>query len=264
MLGLQEHITFKEDTHQYFAPNGDEYTSVSRLIRLVEPEFDRKGISANMARAKAKEDGISFDQAQAEILKDWDRNKDSSIDRGNFVHDNLEQYLKTGKCHLAVNNVGYRLVRFLKPFYRYYSEAILYSGKYKTAGTADLSVQRQRDKHKVWDFYDFKTNEKKGIYFDSIKRESDGKIKKHYNRFLKAPLDHLEHSNYNTYALQLSLYAYMAETTFDLKVGRLAIMFINKDYHLRVYPVPYMRMEVMTLLDYHLSIIEASWEGEEE
>lgn len=259
MIGLQEHITFKEDTHQYFDPSGEEYTSVSRILRLVTPDFDKKAVSGFMAKKMAKEEGISIDQAQHRILNEWEEAKDYSIDHGNFIHNNLEAYLKSGTCDAKVISAGKRILSFLSSYYRYYPEAILYSGKHKAAGTADLPVQRQRKRDGVWDFYDFKTNVKKGIYFDSIKR-MDGKIEKHYNRFLKAPLDHLEDSNYNTYCLQLSIYAYMAETTFGAKVGRLGIIFIGKDMSIKMYPVPYMRFEAIALLEAHLSIVNASWD----
>jgi hypothetical protein len=259
MIGLQENITFKEDTHQYFDRNGEEYTSVSRVIRKVEPEFDRHTISLAMARKKAKEDGISVDRAQEIILSEWDQKKDSSINHGNFIHGNIEAYLLSGTCDPRVIGPAKRIARFLSPFQKYFPEALVYSSKYKVAGQSDLVVQRQRTEKGIHDFYDFKTNEQKGIYFDSIKRK-DGQVEKHYNRFLKEPLSHLEHCNYNTYALQLSLYAFVSEETFNFQIGRLGIIFIGKSGSIRLYPVPYMKLEAKVLLEYHKSLTEASWD----
>lgn len=258
MLGLQEHITFKSDTHQYFDPAGEEYKSVSRILDIVKPEFDRAGISANMARVKAKEEGISVDKAQEIILAQWDQNRDSAADHGTFIHDNLEDYLNTGQCDSKIIPVGKRIIQFLSPYYKYFPEAIIYSGEHKVSGTADLPVQRTRTKKGVWDFYDYKTNQKKGIQFDSIKREG-GKIIKHYNRFLREPLTHLEDCNYNHYCLQLALYAYMAEITFDVKPGRLGIIFIDQRLKIRMHNVPYMRMEAKALLDYYKEKSTTTW-----
>ena len=259
MLGLQEHITFKEDTHQYFNPEQKEYSSVSKVLDNVQETFDRKGISAMMAITKAKDDGISVEEAQEIILTEWDHNRDSAGDHGNFIHDNLEDYLNTGKCHEKIVPVGKRIINFLSPYYKYHAEAIIYSAKHEVSGTADLSVQRTRTKKGIWDFYDYKTNQKKGIYFDSIKRDG-AKIVKHYNRFYRKPLEHLEDSNYNRYCLQLALYAYMAEITFDVKPGRLGIIFINENFKITMHAVPYMRMEAKALLDHHHDLATASWD----
>jgi len=250
MLGSQQHITFKQDTHQYFDPQGNEFKSVSRVLRTVTPEFDRKGISMAIARVQASTMGQSVAECQQQILDEWDQIRDSSIQRGNWIHENIESYLTIGSCDKKIIPVGKRIALFLKPFYRYFCESVIYDSTYSVAGTADLSVQRQRDRQGVYDFYDFKTNESRGIYYDSIKREDNGSIKKHYNQFLKDPLSHLEHCNYNLYALQLSMYAYMAERTFSIRVGRLGIIFIDGDLGVKMLPVPYMKCEVRQLLEH--------------
>ena len=259
MLGLQTHITFKEDTHQYFDPAGQEYTSVSRVLQTITPDFDRDGISLNMARAKAKQDGISVDRAQQIILQDWDHKKNSAIDRGNWIHDNIEAFLTIGSCDEKLVPVSKRVASFVAQYYKYFPEALIYASEYLTAGQSDLVVQRQKKKDGTVDFYDYKTNEAKGIYYDSIKRK-DGKIVKHYNNFLKAPLDHLEHSNYNLYSLQLSIYAYLASITFGITVGRLGIIFIDNNLKVRMIPVAYMKMEIIALLEAFKDRNKSGWE----
>jgi len=260
MLGSQTFISFKEDTHQYFDPDGNEYSSVSKVNTSVTPAFDRNGISMIMAGIKAKADGMTVQRAQQIILQDWDHKRDSAIARGNWIHDNLEQYLLSGKCDDKLIHVGKRMASFVSPYYKYFSEALIYIEQYNVAGQADLVVQRQKNKNGVFDFYDFKTNESKGIYYDSIKREANGKIKKHYNRFLYSPVEHLEHSNYNIYSLQLSLYAFMASVTFNIKVGQLAILFIDENLNIRRLPVAYLKYEVMALLDAYQDRNKSGWD----
>jgi len=259
MLGLQEHITFKEASHQYFDPQGTEFTSVSRVIQTVTPKFDRQNISMAMARKKAQEDDISVDRAQKLILQDWDHKRDSAIDRGNWIHDNLEAYLTIGSCDEKLVPVAMRVASFLSGYYKYFCEALIYDSDFNVAGQADLVPQRQQDPKGVVDFFDYKTNESRGIYFDSIKRK-DGAIVKHYNQFLKEPLSHLEHCNYNTYSLQLSIYAYMAAQTFGITVGKLGIIFIDKEFKIRMYAVPYMKMEVIALLKHFKDRNKSGWE----
>lgn len=259
MLGFQEHITFKEDTHQYFDKQGTEFTSVSKVIQKVTPQFDRGRISMAMARSKAKAEGIEVDRAQKLILQDWDHKKDSAIDRGNWIHDNLEAYLTIGSCDQKLVPVAKRIASFASGYYKYFAEALIYDSDFNVAGQTDLALQRQKDRHGVVDFFDYKTNESKGIYFDSVKRK-DGIVIKHYNQFLTEPLQHLEHCNYNTYSLQLSIYAYMAAQTFGITVGRLGIIFIDNNLKIRIYPVAYMKMEVIALLKHFKSRNKSGWE----
>lgn len=260
MLGFQDYITFKEDTHQYFNPEGKEFKSVSKIIEYVTPDFDKAGISAMMAKSKAKEEGITVERAQDLILQDWDHKAQSAIDRGNWIHNGLEDYMLGKGCDEKIVPVAKQIAKFASKYYKFFPEAVVYDSEYGVAGTADFPVQRQRSKIPVIDVWDYKTNEAKGIYFDSIKRDKSGKFVKHYNRYLKAPLDHLEHTNFNTYSLQLALYAYMMEASFNVRIGRLGIIFINNDLKIKIYNVPYMKLEAKLLLEHHKSLMNASWE----
>ena len=135
-----------------------------------------------------------------------------------------------------------------KRAYKFYPEALVYSTQYMIAGQSDLVIQRTMQKKRaLFDFYDYKTNLEKGIQFTSMGRK-DGLIK-HYNRFLLHPVDHLEDCNYNLYSLQLSIYAYLAQTSWNIRVGRLAIIYINRNMQARLYPVPYMRHEAKAICD---------------
>ena len=247
-LGVDNTIRFKEDTHQYFDSGQREYKSVTRILKALQEPFDSAGVSAMMAKGIAKEKGISIEQAQKELLKEWDAKRDSAGDRGNFIHGGLEKYLidgtKTPGLEAPIN-----IVRDLvKPFYRFYPEVILYDQESGVAGQTDLVVQRQKSQNSLYDFYDYKTNESKGIQFDSVNRKAEPL--KHYNRMLMAPLDHIEDCNYNIYSLQLSLYAALAEMTYGIRVGRLAIIFINNEMQTTIYPVGYLKLEALKLLEH--------------
>jgi hypothetical protein len=242
-------VSFVEETHQYFDTNGNELTSGTRVIGKVKAPFDRERVSKFCGKKLAKESGISEDEAQKQVLAEWDKKKDSSIVRGNWIHNNLEDYLKIGKYDEKLSSVVEQLQPIIKGVYRFYPEALLYSLKYMVAGQSDLVTQRQRGKNSVFDFYDYKTNESVGIVFDSIGRK---KIPaKHYNRYMIGPFSHIEDCNYYHYSLQLSLYAYMSELTWGIKIGRLAILYVDLNLKLHIYPVPYMRFEAHALLEYH-------------
>jgi hypothetical protein len=247
MLGLDNTITFKEDTHQYFDNKNNEYQSVTRILKKLQVPFDRQDRSLMMARGIASSQGISVDQAQANILAEWDGKRDSATNRGNSIHGALEGFLKKGTRNkdydLAINFVA----DLVRPSYRYYSETILYDTMTLIAGQTDLVVQRQKTEGSLYDFYDYKTNESKGIEFDSISRK-DGI--KHYNKMFLSPLSHLEDCNYNLYSLQLSIYAYLAQVTYGIRIGRLGIIFINNEMKPLLIPVNYIKLEVIEILNF--------------
>lgn len=251
-LGIDDTIIFKEDTHQYFDKTGLEYGSVTRTLNKLKVPFDRDGISKMMARSMAKEKGITVDQAQAMILSEWDAKRDSSIDRGNSIHGSIENFLLTGQKSSEYMGVHNFMSSFIKPYYRFYPEIILYHQDFLVAGQADLVCQRQKSESSVYDFYDYKTNEAKGIQFDSIGRKND-EIK-HYNRYFLPPLDFMEDCNYNLYSLQLSMYAFFAEMTYGIKVGRLGIIFIGNDMEVHMIPVPYLRYHVQRALEFRVEV----------
>ncbi len=245
-------ILFDPDKHRYTTRFGKKLTSVTRVIKKVIMPFDRLGISLNMAKQLSYKEGISVKEAQKRILDEWEAKRVSAENRGNFIHDNLEKYLLTGECDITLNEVVAQLQTIFKDGHRYYTEARTYVLSYMVAGTGDLVVQRQRGNQSVFDFYDYKTNEAKGIQFDSINRKKVPM--KHYNKFLMTPLNHLEDCNYNQYALQLSLYALMAQLTWGLNIGKLAILYIDNNLDLHEYPVPYMKLEARVLLEHNQTL----------
>lgn len=245
-------VRFKADTHQYFDQSGAEFQSVSRVIKQFIPRFDSQSISGYMAKTRAAEKGISVDQAQKEILGEWDAKRDSAADHGNWIHDNLEKSLLTGECDDPIRPAAKFVHSLVADSYRFFPEKILYSTAFRVAGMTDLMVQRQKSKNTVVDFFDYKTNEAKGIVFDSIGRKN--RDIKHYNQYMLHPISHLESCNYIHYCLQLSIYAYLAATSWGVNVGRLGIIFIGgEDLMPHMIPVPYMMLEAKLLLEHNLS-----------
>ena len=247
-LGSGRYIEFRKETHQYFDPDDREYGSVTRLLNIIEPPFDAKGISLAMAKKSQKEgDQRQIEVIQAEILGDWEKKRISSEDRGNWIHSELENYHKFGRVDYKLENVAKQIRPLYEQYWKVLSEVIVFDIESKIAGQVDKVVRRQKSATSIHDFYDYKTNEAKGIEFDSVGRKTDDW--KHYNRYFLPPLDHLEACNYNRYSLQLSLYARLAEKTYGTKIGRLAIIYIDNDLQVHTYPVPYLRFEADALLE---------------
>jgi len=68
------------------------------------------------------------------------------------------------------------------------------------------------------------------------------------------PFDHLEDCNYIHYSLQLSMYAFMSQLTWGCRIGKLAILYIDNDLKLNIYPIPYMRLEAKLLLEHNATL----------
>jgi CRISPR/Cas system-associated exonuclease Cas4 (RecB family) len=251
---MDDSVRFVEDTHQYFNKLDQELQSVTRVIGKVKPVFERDKLSSIMGKKLADEKGVSPEEGKRIILQQWEDKRKSAEDRGNWIHNNLEKYLLTGNVDVELNGVVDQLKRILAGSYKYIPEALIYSMDHMVAGQSDLVIQRQNSrKSPVIDFFDYKTNEANGIQYDSIKIKENGDIM-HYNRYMLSPFDYLEDCNFNHYSLQLSIYAYMSEITWGIKVGKLAILYIDLNLKMHVIPVPYMRLEAKALLEYNSSL----------
>lgn len=227
-------VRFKEDTHQYFNSAGEEYISVSHLLKTIAEEFDPDG---KILAASAKKRGVSPEELQ----KEWRATAKKGTDHGSRIHNALEYYDKTGQIHSADQELEpaiKSITSYYRDYYQCHNEIMLYSHKYKIAGTTDkLNIVSSRGK---WvDISDYKTNLKGITYFSK------------YGKTLLHPFNHLQDCSYVKYSFQLSLYAYMFEQLTNYKIRQLFIHFIDPIDHLqhRQIPALYLKPEVEYLLN---------------
>lgn len=259
-----------------FKLGGYDLTGVTRLISSYEEEFDAKSISFFMARNDLRKsmgwktgDPDPTDTAiaarQAEILAEWDSKRDEAAEHGNKVHSMFQKFLTTGEVVFPkTQSFLEKMKNDTEQIYKETGcELLMCNPESGVAGILDMAGVRNC-KDLIIDIDDFKTNLFKGITFDSISRK-EGKVK-HYNRFFKPPLAHLEQCNYNKYALQLSSYGYMLEKQLGARIGRLRIFWVDFDPQLEMIdscgfiPVPYMRHEVIQMFkDNAVKITTADW-----
>lgn len=231
--------------HEYInSDSGEKYLSVTKFIHKYVNEFPADEIATNMARrydeTRTKED----------ILAEWDENNKKALEYGTSVHELLERLLKApGGILFSKSKKEQEIIdafNDINPITsdRVYPERVLHLVDNKIAGTADV-IEDFDDYFNVWDF---KTN--KQINF----------IDK-YGKYMLCPLDHLSDCSYNVYALQLSFYAYMYSKETGKKVGRMAILWLNrKTNKFEMFPIPYLVKEVEWLLtlDYNVKLASES------
>lgn len=251
-------VTLEPVKHIYTDKLGNKYRSVSSVLKLIETPFDAKNISMAMAKRDAGRGAsqAKIKEAQKAILAGWESKKNGSLDHGNFIHDNLELYFLNGRCeNKAIESLGRSIYNELCiGFKRTIPEKIFYDVETKVAGSADLPVVRKENQKKPWilDIYDYKSNIEQGIRYDSIDRRKSPP--KHYEEYYNDPFNHVEACNYYKYSMQISTYAYMAMKQYNIRIGRLAIIFVNENYQYNIIPVPFMFYEVKALFDHMKSL----------
>lgn len=80
-----EDIAFNQKYHTYTC-NGHKLASVTKLAYSLKPAFDREGIAAKKAREAGK--------TVAEILAEWDANREAAMARETRVHELIAARLR--------------------------------------------------------------------------------------------------------------------------------------------------------------------------
>lgn len=201
-----EDISFNQKYHTYTC-NGHKLTSVTKLAYSLKPAFDREGVAAK----KARETG----QSVAEILAEWDTNRNAALARGTLVHEWIAGYLldqlpPASDPFLALNERLPEMDGFetlwgqlsLKAALQH-AEWVVGDEELGIAGTVDaLLLSNDGDRSNLWDW-------------------KTGKEFKTENRFqnLLPPFDDLPDSDLSAYSLQLSLYRLIIERNTSLEIG---------------------------------------------
>lgn len=84
-------LYFNEEAHKYTDDLNNEYLSTTTLLGQYEPKFDSKGQAARLSRLGiGKYKGKSAKQIEAM----WKATTESACDKGNMIHDELENGVK--------------------------------------------------------------------------------------------------------------------------------------------------------------------------
>jgi hypothetical protein len=227
---MNQVISFDEESHRYIhTETRKPFISVTTLLKKYTKEFDSEG----HAQRIANREGLT----KEEVLESWKQKSAKACERGQAVHKLLELYL-TKKFKVSEFQWIYEcyenIIRnHIPKFKTIESEYLLFNEQYEIAGTADLIYNLNS---KEFFISDFKTNEK--FNFKSL-----------YGEWFLEPLDHLQKCEFNLYALQLSLYAFLYEKTTNKKCVGLCIFHI-KNKQMNYYPCNYLKSDIINLLNH--------------
>lgn len=200
-------VVLDAESHVYTNTHTQErYTSVTNFIAQYKKPFDKDFWSKRVAAR----DGVT----QQAVLDSWKSITETAQTRGTNVHLVMERYIKEHYVEPGfeelVDSFIKRTSNIIKSDSLVLSETLLYSHAHKLAGTSDLIVENGD----IFYVMDFKTNKK----FNFVSK---------YNEYFFEPIDYLQQCEFNTYTIQLSIYARLYELMTHKRCGGLKIFYLR-------------------------------------
>ena len=232
-------VDYNDAQHAY-SYAGQRYISASQIVEKFTQPFN----SLEVATRYAEKNGFT-----AEYWMDvWEKNKQDSLVRGNFIHDAQETSLHGRMIDIfggkQVNVIGDSVVEtdpwILRPD-GVYTERKLWHHGYKIAGRSDKIILSTENFVRYAHVEDYKSNKK-------LDKESY-QFKNGSYKMMKPPLGHLMDCNFNHYQLQLSLYMFMLEYQ-GFKPGTIRIIHIPHEGGRQVHECQYLKREVVNIMRY--------------
>ena len=226
-------VFFNKEQHSYTNSEGEKYISVTTLLSEYKNKFDTE----KHATRVALKEGVTKEF----VIQLWEDITKTATDKGTEIHKALEDYIAKVEVSCDKHNdlcrsyddiVNNNIDRHTEVL----SEKLLYNDEYKVAGTADLIY----DHDKYFTIGDFKTNKK--FNFSSK-----------YNEYFNEPLSHLNYSEFNSYALQLSLYAFMYEKLSGKQCRKIVIFYLEQDKFIPIH-CNYLKSDIINLLKHYKNI----------
>ncbi len=230
------YISFDEANHTYTV-DGKTLQSVTNIVENCFPKFDAE-LHAKYTAAKM---GITPEK----VIMMWEQKGQESRELGTVMHQKIESYYQ-GKD--SREDDTFRLFKMftekieLIPFR---TEWAVYDTNHNIAGTIDF-VDYQNGEYTI---YDWKRSDK------IMANGMPVKVSKYQEKGLY-PLENLENCAYYHYALQLSLYKFILEKNYDIKVSKLRLGIFHPSYDKPyVLEMPYLENEVNTIMGLRSEVI---------
>ncbi len=230
-------LGFDEKSHTYAKDEtgNSEYISVTTLIERFFP-FDLK----RYIERKAEEEH----RTEEDVLDEYLLMRDEAAEKGTFLHNQIENYLKKTEFDSDSNEFALFLDFYnkeIKPrnLLFFDAERMIVSEKYNVAGTIDCLFKKDNKDEYV--MLDWKRSKKLII---------DGRPRIFGYGYALSELNTLDNSSYNRYCLQQNIYKYIAETEYGMKISSMKLVVLHEnysDYH--VVDVPVMKKETNIILN---------------
>ena len=227
---LDNNIRLNEELHEYRLLDRPEttFTSVTTYVEHFFEGFDALRIATKLVSNHPKYSNHTVESLMAE----WT----ATAEYGTRVHHEIEDWIKEKKepqDQKALNGRDWIEQYRLRSDMEVHSEVIVYTTELSIAGTVDI-LAKDNSTGK-YDIIDWKTSKK-------IETNSYGqKMGTH------ATTRHVMDCNFYHYSLQLSLYRYILEEYYGLKIHNQLIAHL-KDDGVSALVTPYMHDEIIQML----------------
>ena len=224
-------ITLERESHRYIlSTNPDlEFISATTFISQFFEKFESEKIAQKLVSVSPKYMGMTVD----EVLAMWKE----SANHGTIVHEELEEHI-LNKSPLtepkAIQGMNWLNKYKMKSNFEIYPEVIIYSEELKLSGTVDLLLYDK--KNNTYIIMDWKTSK-------SISTKSYGGKKG-----IKPATADIDDTKFNHYALQLSLYRYLLEKYYNLKISEHIIVHL-KDEECEGIHAPYLKNNIIKMVE---------------
>ena len=222
-------IQFECDSHTY-TYKGKVFKSVTTIVEDCFEKFNAHHWSIMKAR--------SLGMTPEEVRAMWERKGEEARNLGTAMHEKIERY------YMGLPNTSddtYKLFTLFTKEYKlnpYRTEWAVYDEENGIAGTIDFLDCTDG----IFTIYDWKRSNK------IIVHGSPEKVSRWSKRALY-PITHVSDTTYWHYALQVSIYRYILEKNYGIKVSRSRLAVFHPDYDRPyVVDIPYMKDEVIAVL----------------
>tara|TARA_B100001115_G_scaffold180121_1_gene171952 strand:+ start:1460 stop:2179 length:720 start_codon:yes stop_codon:yes gene_type:complete len=222
-------IHLDEKNHKYILNDNKDivFTSVTECISQYFEKFDKIKIAQKLVSSHPKYIGMTME----ELIAKWDE----SATNGTIVHKEIEDYINEKrqpnhqKSKIAIEWLSKHL---MNSKYQLFSEIIVYCEDLHLAGTIDLLLYDSVNE--IYTILDWKTN--KEISTKSFKGKTG----------IKPETRDLPDCKFTHYSLQLSLYRYLLEKKYNLKMKKLIIAHITEQ-GVKGYVAPYLKNHIFLI-----------------
>ena len=228
---FENNISLNKENHEYKLDTdpGILFTSVTTYVEKFFEGFDAQKIATKLVNNHPKYSSHTVES----LIAEWN----ATADHGTKVHNEIEEWIKEGTEPSeikAINGKNWLESYKLNSNIDVFSEVIIYSTELSIAGTVDI-LAKNNDTGE-YELIDWKTSKK-------IETVSFGnKMGTH------EATKHIMDCNFYHYSVQLSLYRYILEECYNIKINNQLIAHIRND-GVNALVAPYMKNEIREMLN---------------
>jgi hypothetical protein len=233
---LDQFITFDPGQHKYTFRGVQMEKSVTELVHNQFPKFDANKVAEGLFKKHfSNKKSKYFEMSKDDILQSWEDNKNEACSEGTKLHESIEDFYN-GK---AVVNPSKEYTVLFENFSNDYKHLVPYRSEWeicyeskKLAGSIDMVFKNPDG---TFSIYDWKRSKKIDKYNDY--------------EFGFGDMDHIPHTNFWHYSLQLNVYKYILEKEYNFPIKCLFLVVLhpnNSNYQL--FECPNLQSEVELIL----------------